>query len=69
MSLLSSVAIFKKIYKNPQFLITFILIVYFGVYLLIEVVPRYAYSLQILEAILASVTLGYILDKKKMRKE
>ena len=69
MSLLSIITIFKKIYKNPQFLITFILIVYFGVYLLIEVMPRYAYSLQILEAILASVTLGYILDKKKMRKE
>ena len=69
MSLLSIITIFKKTYRNPQLLISFILVVYFFVYLLIEVMSRYAYSLQIFEAILASITLGYILDKQETRKE
>ena len=30
--------------------------------------PRYAYPMQILEAILACITLGYILDNKKENK-
>ena len=30
--------------------------------------PRYAYSLQVFEALLATVTLGYILDNKKENK-
>lgn len=64
MALLSAITIFKKIYKKPQILITLILLVYFGVYLLIEVMPRYAYAMQTLEAILACITLGYILDNK-----
>ena len=65
MSLLSVITIFKKIYKSPQIFISFILVSYFIYYLLVEVTPEYAYSLQILEAVLASITLGYILDKKK----
>ncbi len=65
MSLLSVITIFKKIYKSPQIFISFILISYFIYYLIVEVTPKYAYSLQILEAVLASITLGYILDKKK----
>lgn len=65
MSLLSVITIFKKIYKSPQIFISFILISYFIYYLIVEVTPKYAYSLQILEAILASITLGYILDKEK----
>ena len=65
MSLLSVITIFKKIYKSPQIFISFILISYFIYYLIVEVTPEYAYSLQILEAVLASITLGYILDKKK----
>ena len=65
MTLLSSITLFKKIYTHPQILITLILCIYCGVYLFIEVMPRYAYSLQIFEAILASITLGYILDNKK----
>lgn len=69
MALLSVITIFKKTYRNPQLLISFILVVYFFVYLLIEVMSRYAYSLQIFEAILASITLGYILDKQETRKE
>ena len=30
--------------------------------------PRYAYSLQIFESLLAIITLGYILDNKKENK-
>lgn len=68
MALLSSITFFKKKAKDPQVLLTLILFVYFGVYLLIEVMPRYAYPMQILEAILACITLGYILDNKKENK-
>lgn len=68
MSLLSAINLFKKTYKKEQILILLILFVYFGVYLFIEVMPRYAYSLQIFEALLASITLGYILDNKKISK-
>lgn len=68
MSLLSAITLFKKTYKKEQILILLILFVYFGVYLFIEVMPRYAYSLQIFEALLASITLGYILDNKKISK-
>ena len=62
--------IMKKISKE-QVLVTLILGVYFGVYLLIEVMPRYAYSLQIFEAILIGISIDYIVDfitnKLKMR--
>lgn len=68
MSLLSAITLFKKTYKKEQILILLILFIYFGVYLFIEVMPRYAYSLQIFEALLASITLGYILDNKKISK-
>lgn len=68
MSLLSAITLFKKTYKKEQILILLILFVYFGVYLFIEVMPRYAYSLQIFEALLASITLGYILANKKISK-
>ena len=50
---------------NLQVLITLILLIYFGVYLLIEVMPRYAYSMQIFEAVLASITISFILKKIK----
>lgn len=53
----------KKLPSNEQFLITIILGVYFGVYLLIEVMPRYAYSLQIFETILLGISLNLILKK------
>lgn len=68
MALLSSITLFKKTYKKEQILILSILFVYFGVYLFIEVMPRYAYSLQIFESLLATITLGYILENKKIRK-
>ena len=50
---------------NLQVLITLILLTYFGVYLLIEIMPRYAYSMQIFEAILASITINSIYKKIK----
>ena len=50
----------KKKFSKEQVLITLILVVYFGVYLLIEVMPRYAYSLQIFEAILIGISIDYI---------
>ena len=65
MSLLSVITIFKKFYKRPQMVISFILVSYFIYYLIVEVTPEYAYSLQILEAVLTSITLGYILGKEK----
>ncbi len=68
LSFMSSITLFKKSYKKEQILILLILFIYFGVYLFIEVMPRYAYSLQIFEALLASVTIGYILDNKKLSK-
>lgn len=68
MSLLSTITLFKKTYKKEQILILLILFIYFGVYLFIEVMPRYAYSIQIFEALLATITLGYILEKKKISK-
>lgn len=68
LSLLSCITLLKKSYKKEQILISLILFVYFGVYLFIEVMPRYAYSLQVFEALLATVTLGYILDNKKENK-
>lgn len=68
LSLLSTITLLKKNYKNEQILIMLILFVYFGVYLFIEVMPRYAYPLQILEAILAIITLGYLIEDKKQNK-
>ena len=46
-----------------------ILLVYFGVYLLIEVMPRYAYSLQVFEAIIIGISLDYIFTKIKALKK
>ena len=63
--LLSVPLLFKKNRSNIQVLITLILFVYFGVYLLIEVMPRYAYPLQAFLLILASISLNYIYEKVK----
>jgi len=61
-----SIISFKKLFKNKiQLLIFIILFLYFGTYLLIEVMPRYAYNLQVFEAILCSVGLDVIFSLKK----
>ena len=64
-ALLSVPLLFKKNRSNIQVLITLILFVYFGVYLLIEVMPRYAYPLQAFMLILASISLNYLYGKLK----
>ncbi len=66
LALLSVPLLFKKNRSNIQVLITLILFVYFGVYLLIEVMPRYAYPLQAFMLILASISLNYIYEKVKI---
>ena len=68
LSLVSLVNFIKKKFDKTQILITSILIVYFFVYLLIEVMPRYAYSLQAIEVILATIGLDIIINffKKKV---
>lgn len=52
----------KLKFDKGQILVSLILLVYFGVYLLIEVMPRYAYSLQIFEAILIGVSIDYLFN-------
>lgn len=68
---ISLINLIKNKFPNIQVLITIILAVYFGVYLLIEVMPRYAYSLQVFEAILVSVGLELICERiiKMTKKE
>lgn len=59
----------KLKFNKEHVLVCLILLVYFGVYLLIEVMPRYAYSLQVFEAIIIGVSLDYIFKKiKTLRK-
>ncbi len=73
LSLVGTYSIFRyQVFKKNKLLeinrvciITFmILLTYFFVYLLIEVMPRYAYSLQVFEVILASIGLEYLCLKK-----
>lgn len=56
-------------FEKEHVLMCLILLVYFGVYLLIEVMPRYAYSLQIFEAIIIGISLDYIFTKIKALKK
>ncbi len=56
-------------FEKEHVLMCLILLVYFGVYLLIEVMPRYAYSLQIFEAIIIGISLDYIFAKIKVLKK
>ena len=56
-------------FEKEHVLMCLILLVYFGVYLLIEVMPRYAYSLQVFEAIIIGISLDYIFAKIKTLKK
>ena len=56
-------------FEKEHVLMCLILLVYFGVYLLIEVMPRYAYSLQVFEAIIIGISLDYIFAKIKVLKK
>lgn len=51
-------------FNNVYLLCFIILFVYGGVYLLIEVMPRYAYNLQVFEAIIGSIGLDFIIRKR-----
>ena len=63
-TLLSFVSLFNlKRLDNTQIITTLILITYFFVYLLIEIMPRYAYSLEVFQVILSSIGLDFILRK------
>ena len=59
----------KLKFDKEHVLMCLILLVYFGVYLLIEVMPRYAYSLQVFEAIIIGISLDYIFTKIKALKK
>ena len=59
----------KLKFDKEHVLMCLILLVYFGVYLLIEVMPRYAYSLQVFEAIIIGISLDYIFKKFKTLKK
>ncbi len=59
----------KLKFDKEHVLMCLILLVYFGVYLLIEVMPRYAYSLQVFEAIIIGVSLDYIFKRIKVLKK
>ena len=59
----------KLKFEKEHVLMCLILLVYFGVYLLIEVMPRYAYSLQVFEAIIIGISLDYIFTKIKALKK
>ena len=56
-------------FEKEHVLMCLILLVYFGVYLLIEVMPRYAYSLQVFEAIIIGISLDDIFTKIKVLKK
>lgn len=60
LSLISIYKLINKKFNTTQMFISIILLVYFGVYLLIEVMPRYAYILQIFEAMLIGIGLEII---------
>lgn len=74
--LLLDVIGFYSIIKNNIFklsrtaiICTIILMTYFFVYLLIEVMPRYAYSLQAFEMVLAGIGLEFMNNKFHFRKK
>ena len=61
-----SILSIKNLFKNQAYTLSFIILtVYFGVYLLIEVMARYAYNLQAFLAILSCYGLDTIIKKKK----
>ena len=64
--LLSILAIWinRKNMSNQQFLLLIILLVYTGVYLLIECTPRYAYTAQIFMFIMSAYSVDYIIKRK-----
>ena len=65
--LLSMISLKNLLKFNKVYLLCFIILfVYGGVYLLIEIMPRYAYNLQAFEAIISTFGLDYIIKKIKL---
>ena len=54
----------RKNMSNQQFLLLMVLLVYTGVYLLIECTPRYAYTAQIFMFIMSAYSVDYIIKRK-----
>ena len=50
--------------SNQQFLLLMVLLVYTGVYLLIECTLRYAYTAQIFMFIMSAYSVDYIIKRK-----
>jgi len=53
-----------KSLEKGQVLMTIILLIYFGVYLFIEIMPRYAYAPQAFMFILAGVFIEKVINNK-----
>ena len=64
--MLLAVYINRKKMPKAQFLLLMVLLVYFGVYLLIECKPRYAFTAQIFMFIMSAYSLPYVIDKIKL---
>lgn len=65
--ILSTISV-KNLFKNKQQLLIFIILfLYFNVYLLIEVMPRYAYNLHAFLAILSCIGLDILISKIKKK--
>ncbi len=64
--ILSLIAVFikRKNMDNNQFLLAMILLVYAGVYLLIEITPKYAYTPQIFLFLMSAYTIYYFMNHK-----
>lgn len=62
-----AIIINRKNMSNTQLFFLIILLVYFGVYLLIESTPRYAYTAQIFLFLMCSYAVEYILDYKQKK--
>lgn len=68
---LAAVAIWinRRKMNNKQFLLLIILLVYTGVYLLIECTPRYAYTAQIFMFIMSAYAIEYLIEKKNNKQK
>lgn len=69
LALLSILKINSLKENKTYILVSIILLIFFGVYLLIEVMPRYAYGFQPYLFILSSVSINLLLDKINQKKK
>ena len=69
LALLSILKINSLKENKTYLLVSLVLLIFFGVYLLIEVMPRYAYDFQPYLFILSSVSINLLLDKINQKKK